>query len=101
MGGHGACMQTRFLILRKPGCSFGSVSLIFAHVVRFWNVGPALAPCWAHVEPSRASSGSVSAFVFDLGISVSLNFRPRKAFGKKSNKYIQIPRIDAILGLHC
>ena len=28
-------VQTQFLICRKSGCSFGSVGLIFAHVVRF------------------------------------------------------------------
>ena len=40
-------VQTQFLICRTGGCSFGSVGLIFAHVARFWDVGPALAPYWA------------------------------------------------------
>ena len=42
-------VQTQFLICRTGGCSFGSVGLIFANV--FWDVGPALAPYWAHVQP--------------------------------------------------
>ena len=44
-------VQTQFLIYRTGGCSFGSVGLIFGHVARFWDLGPALAPYWAHVEP--------------------------------------------------
>ena len=123
-------VQTQFLICRTGGCSFGSVGLIFAHVARFWDVGPALAPYWAHVQPfygyfvvcvglcwARVGTilglswailgyvgtfwpmlapywahvgpfcaifGCVSAFVLDLGISMSLNFRPRKAFAQNT-----------------
>ena len=76
-------MQTQFLICRTGGCSFGSVGLIFANVARFWDVGPALAPYWAHVGPFWAIFGSV-AFVLDLGISMSLNFRPCKACAKNT-----------------
>ena len=50
VGGAWSVVQTQFLICRTGGCSFGSVGLIFAHVARFWDVGPALAPYWAHVE---------------------------------------------------
>jgi len=42
LGGVMERVQTQFLICRKSGCSFGSVGLIFAHVVRFWDFGPAL-----------------------------------------------------------
>ena len=45
-------------------------------------------PYWAHVGPFWAIFGSVSAFVLDLGISMSLNFRPCQAFAKNTrNKY--------------
>ena len=91
-------VQTQFLICRKSGCSFDSVGLIFAHVVRFWDFGPALAPYWAHVKPSWAILGSVSAFVLDLGISVSLNFRPCKAFAKNT---INAKPKNTIFGLRC
>ena len=50
-GGDMERVQTQFLICRTGGCSFGSVGLIFAHVARFWDVGQALAPYWAHVQP--------------------------------------------------
>ena len=43
-----------------------------------------LAPYWAHVGPFWAIFGSVSAFVLDLGISMSLNFRPCPAFAKNT-----------------
>ena len=42
------------------------------------------APYWAHAGPSWAILGYVSAFVLDLGISVSLNFRPCNAFAKNT-----------------
>jgi hypothetical protein len=42
------------------------------------------APYWAHAGPSWAILGYVSAFVLDLGISVSLNFRPRNGFEKNT-----------------
>ena len=51
------------------------------HFGTFWAM---LAPYWAHVGPFCAIFGSVSAFVLDLGISVSLNFRPCNAFAKKT-----------------
>ena len=35
VGGGMQRVQTQYLICRKSGCSFGSVGLIFAHVVRF------------------------------------------------------------------
>ena len=41
--------------------AFGSVGLFFAHVGRFWDVGPELGPCWAYVGPPRAML--VSGFV--------------------------------------
>ena len=71
------------------GCSFGSVGLIFLPMLcasgmlgpRWHHIGLMLshfgAILWfVYVEPSWAILGSVSAFVLDLGISVSLNFRP-------------------------
>jgi len=42
------------------------------------------APYWAHAGPSWAILGYVSAFVLDLGISASLNFRPRNGFEKNT-----------------
>ena len=53
----------------------------FGYVGTFWAT---LAPYWAHVGPFCAIFGSVSAFVLDLGISVSLNFRPCKAFAQNT-----------------
>ena len=38
-------VQIQFLICKKYECSFGSVGLIFAHAVRFRDVGPELGPC--------------------------------------------------------
>ena len=71
----------------------------WSNICRCWvmsgNVGPVcvgpfwamlglswatLAPYWAHVEPSWAMLRSVLAFVLDLGISASLDFRSCKAF---------------------
>ena len=43
-------MQTQIWIRRNRGCSFGSGTLIFANVVLFWDVGPALAPSCAPVS---------------------------------------------------
>ena len=53
----------------------------YGYVGTFWAT---LAPYWAHVGPFCAIFGSVSAFVLDLGISVSLNFRPCKAFAQNT-----------------
>ena len=53
---------------------------ILGYVGTFWAM---LAPYWAHVGPFWAIFGSV-AFVLDLGISMSLNFRPCKAFAKNT-----------------
>ena len=59
-----------------------------AYLGPFWamlgHFGAILASCWAHVGPSWAILGYVSAFVLDLGISVSLNFRPCNAFAKNT-----------------
>ena len=50
-----------------------------------------LAPYRVHIGPFWAIFGSVSAFALDLGISMSLNFRPCPAFAKNTkntrNKY--------------
>ena len=54
---------------------------ILGNVGTFWAM---LAPYWAHVGPFWAIFGSVSAFVLDLGISMSLNFRPCQAFAKNT-----------------
>ena len=53
----------------------------YGYVWTFWAM---LAPYWAHVGPFWAIFGSVSAFVLDLGISMSLNFRPYPAFAKNT-----------------
>ena len=51
----------------------------------FWaSVGTILGSCLSHLGLFYAILGSVSAFVLDLGISVSLNFRPCKAFAKNT-----------------
>ena len=52
-----------------------------AYVGPLWAMS---APYWAHAGPSWAILGYVSAFVLDLGISVSLNFRPRNGFEKNT-----------------
>ena len=56
----------------------------------FWAMLGHFGACWHHIGPFRAIFGSV-AFVLDLGISMSLNFRPCKAFAKNTqntrNKY--------------
>ena len=65
----------------KVGTILGLSWAILGYVGTFWAT---LAPYWAHVEPSWAILGAVSAFVLDLGISVSLNFRPCKAFAKNT-----------------
>ena len=56
-------VQTQFLICRTGGCSFGSVGLIFAHVARFWDVGPALAPYWAMLSHFSGILWFLLAFV--------------------------------------
>ena len=56
-------VQTQFLIYRTGGCSFGSVGLIFAHVARFWDVGPALAPYWAMLSHFSGILWFLLAFV--------------------------------------
>ena len=62
-----------------------------AYLGPFWamlgHFGAILASCWAHVGPSWAILGYVSAFVLDLGISVSLNFRLMQRVCKKYHKY--------------
>ena len=65
------------------GKSWDHIRVILGHfdyVGTFWAM---LAPYWAHVGPFWAIFGSV-AFVLDLGISMSLNFRPCKAFAKNT-----------------
>ena len=56
-------VQTQFLIRRTGGCSFGSVGLIFAHVARVWDVGPALAPYWAMLSHFSGILWFLLAFV--------------------------------------
>ena len=56
-------VQTPFFDLQKIWVQSGSVGIIFANVVRFWDVGPALAPFWAHVGPSKGHFVVVLAFV--------------------------------------
>ena len=56
-------VQTQFLIYRTGGCSFGSVGPIFAHVARFWDVGPALAPYWAMLSHFSCILWFLLAFV--------------------------------------
>ena len=67
----------------RVGTILGLSWAILGYVGTFWGM---LAPYWAHVGPFWASFGSV-AFVLDLGISMSLNFRPCQAFAKKHPKY--------------
>ena len=64
----------------RVGTILGLSWAILGYVGTFWGM---LAPYWAHVGPFWASFGSV-AFVLDLGISMSLNFRPCKAFAKNT-----------------
>ena len=78
-----------------------SVGLIFAYVLHFWDVGPALAPYWAHVGPSCGILGSVLVFVMDLGVSVSLNFRPCKALGCVANVFDATGIFPHLLGEGC
>ena len=63
LGGGMERVQTQFLICRTGGCSFGSVGLIFAHVARFWDVGPALAPYWAMLSHFSGILWFLLAFV--------------------------------------
>ena len=92
----------------------------WAHVEQFWCmlwfvlafVGQELGPYWAYLGPFwdmlghfgprwhhtwfmlshfRGILGSVSAFVLDLGISVSLNFRPCNAFAKNTINTLFLP----------
>ena len=65
----------------RVGTILGLSWAILGYVVTFWAI---LAPSWAHVGPSWAILGYVSAFVLDLGISVSLNFCPCNAFAKNT-----------------
>ena len=65
----------------RVGTILGLSSTILGYVGTFWAM---LAPYWAHVGPFCAFFGSVSAFVLDLGISMSLNFRPCQAFAKNT-----------------
>ena len=66
------------------GKSWDHIGLILGHFGLCWdilgNVGTILGSRWAIC----AIFGSVSAFVLDLGISVSLNFRPCKAFAQNA-----------------
>ena len=64
----------------RVGTILGLSWAILGYVGTFWGM---LAPYWAHVGPFWASFGSV-AFVLDLGISMSLNFRPCQAFAKNT-----------------
>ena len=61
----------------RVGTILGLSWAILGYVGTFWAI---LAR--AHVGPSWAILGYVSAFVLDLGISVSLNFRPCNVFAK-------------------
>ena len=65
----------------RVGTILGLSWAILGYVGTFWAT---LAPYWAHVGPFCAIFGSVSAFALDLGISMSLNFRPCKAFAKNT-----------------
>ena len=65
----------------RVGTILGLSWAILGYVGTFWAM---LAPYWAHVGPFWAIFGSVSAFVLDLGISMSLNFRPCNAFAKNA-----------------
>ena len=67
----------------RVGTILGLSWAILGYVGTFWAM---LAPYWAHVGPFWAIFGSVSAFVLDLGISMSLNFRPCKAFAQNTRK---------------
>ena len=72
---------------------------ILGYVGTFWAM---LAPYWAHVGPFCAIFGSVSAFVLDLGISMSLNFRPCKAFAKNTqNTRKKIQFVDSVADGFC
>ena len=64
----------------RVGTILGLSWAILGYVGTFWAM---LAPYWAHVGPFWVIFGSV-AFVLDLGISMSLNFRPCKAFAKNT-----------------
>ena len=77
----------------RVGTILGLSWAILGYVGTFWAT---LASYFAHVEPFRGILGSVSAFVLDLGISVSLNFRPCNAFAKKHHKYLVSTYLDLI-----
>ena len=64
----------------RVGTILGLSWAILGYVGTFWAM---LAPYWAHVGPFWAIFGSV-AFVLDLGISMSLNSCPCKAFAKNA-----------------
>ena len=64
------------------------LGLYWAYLGPFWvmlgTFWAMLAPYWAHVGPFWVIFGYVSAFALDLGISMSLKFRPCKAFAKNT-----------------
>ena len=94
-------VQTQFLICRKSGCSFGSVGLIFAHVVRFWDFGPALAPYWDHVKPSWAILcyfGICVGLCLGFGHFSVVEFSSMQGVCKKHHKY---QGKNTIFRLHC
>ena len=63
----------------------GHIGFILGHIKLYIGTSWAmLAPYQAHVEPFWVSLGSVLACVWDLGISLSLNFRPCKSFAKNT-----------------
>ena len=60
----------------------------WAYLGPFWDMLGHFGPRWHHtwfmLSHFRGILGSVSAFVLDLGVSVSLNFCPCKAFAKNT-----------------
>ena len=64
--------------------SWDHIRLILGHFGLCWDILGHVGTILAHVGPLWAIFGSVSAFVLDLGISMSLNFRPCPAFAKNT-----------------
>ena len=93
------------IFLARVGTILGLSWAILGSVGTFWAM---LTPYWAHVGPFCAIFGSVSAFVLDVGISVSLNFRPCKAFAentqntrKKYNLWTALLMVFAVFFCFC
>ena len=80
-------VQIQFLICRKSGCSLAPL----ASFLPMFCISGMLGQHWHHIGLMLGHFmcilGSVLVFVMDLGVSVSLNFRPCKALGCVANVF--------------